>query len=328
MLVALALAGCTTPAPPPPPPVAAPSPVPPPPPAPQSAAARQLLQRADAQIAANLLTSPPGDNALSSLAQALALEPTQPDTVRAVFRGRERIAESYLALAERALQRRERAQAERLLERAAEVDPAHLGLPAMRERLRLASRERVRSVPLAAAELAARSEPLRQRLAGLGSEAKAGRGFVLIRARSDAEGRWIYDQLNRVPGGRLRAEIRRAGSPGLEITTWDNRPVAATGRVAEGTGMDAPLSTLGTVEVPASETATAGIPVDAIPGDALPVEAIASGTGQGPSPAAPPAPADSGSNPTADSAAHPPTTPEPGNHSPAAPEPTACTANC
>jgi hypothetical protein len=303
LVAALALAGCTTPAPAPPAPVAAPVPAAPPPPAPQSPAARQLLQRAEAQIAANLLTSPPGDNALETLAQALALEPTQPDTQRAVFRGRERIAESYLALAEKALQRRERVQAERLLERAAEVDPAHLGLPAMRERLRLAQRERVRSVPLAGQDLAARSEPLRQVLVGLGREAKAGRGFVLIRARSDAEGRWIYDQLNRAPGGRLRAEIRRAGSPGLEITTWDNRPASAT--AGQGTGPAAPLSTHTAVDVPASEVATAGIPVDAIPGDGM--------TGE---PTASPSASSSASSNSSSTAPTP------------AQEPAACTANC
>lgn len=227
LLCALLLASCATPPPPAPPPPVVEVPAPPPEPPPQSAEARRLLERAEQQIAANHLTTPPGGNALETLQQALALEPTQPDTVQAVFRGRERIAESYLALADKALQRRERAQAERLLERAAEVDPEHLGIPPMRERLRLAAVARVRTVALVPADLAARAAGMRADLARLGAEVKRGRGFVAIRARNDAEGRWIYEQLDKAAGGRLRAEIQRAGAPSLEITTYDSRTAAS-----------------------------------------------------------------------------------------------------
>ncbi len=318
LVATLLLAGCATP---PPAPVPAPVevvPAPPPPPPAQSPAARQLLLRADAQIAANHLTTPAGDNALETLAQALALEPDQPDTARAVFRGRERIAESYLALAEQALQRRERSQAERLLERAEAVDGAHLGIAPMRERLRMAARERVRSVVLQTAEVTARSESLGVELQRLGVDAKRGSGRVLIRARSDADGRWIYEQLNRAPGGRLRAEIRRAGSAGLEITTWEAG--AAPAQQAAGTQDSLPMSTGSTAEVLMSAPAPDGIPVDVIPSHAA--------TAHQPMPpgaAAGTAAADHASRETPPSITPPSITP-PSSISPSADLP--CTPNC
>ena len=185
----------------------------------QSAEVKRLLAKAAAQIDARSLSSPEGDNALETLQTALALEPTQPDTLEAVFRGRERIAEVYLALADKALRRFDQQQARQLLERAAAVDPEHLGLAPLRERLRLAAAAQTRSIALDPRELNLRSSALSSTLLQAGGDAKRANAFVQIRARSDEEGRWIYEQLNKAAGGRLRAEILRAGQPSIATTT-------------------------------------------------------------------------------------------------------------
>ena len=214
------LAGCTTAytntsqAPQPPPaPVA-----PPPQPTPQSDEVKRLLAKAAAQIQAKSLTTPAGDNALESLQRALALEPAQPDTLEAVFRGRERIAEVYLDLADQALRRSDQQRARQLLDRATSVDPEHLGIAALKERLRLMAAAQTHSVALDQRELDLRSSTLAGTLLEAGAAAKRTTAFIQIRARTDAEGRWIYEQLNRAPGGRLRAEILRASEPRISTT--------------------------------------------------------------------------------------------------------------
>lgn len=185
---------------------------------PQSDEVKRLLAKAAAQIDARSLSTPTGDNALETLQNALALEPTQPDTREAVFRGRERIAEVYLELADKALRRFDQQQSRQLLERAAIVDPEHLGIAPLKERLRLAAAAETRSIALDPRELNLRSSALSSTLLQAGTDAKRGNAFVQIRARSDEEGRWIYQQLNKASGGRLRAEILRAGQPGIVTT--------------------------------------------------------------------------------------------------------------
>ena len=193
--------------------------------APQSDEVKRLLAKAAAQIDARSLSTPAGDNSLETLQKvletlqkALALEPAQPDTVEAVFRGRERIAEVYLALADNALRRFDQQQARLLVERAVAVDPEHLGIAPLNERLRLASAADRRSVALDPQELNLRSSALSNTLLQAGTDAKRANAFIQIRARSDEEGRWIYQQLNKAGGGRLRAEILRAGQPSISTT--------------------------------------------------------------------------------------------------------------
>ncbi len=194
--------------------------------APQSDEVKRLLAKAALQIDGRSLSSPAGNNALETLQSALeklqnalALEPTHPETVEAVFRGRERIAEVYLALADAALRRLDQQQARQLLERAAAVDPEHLGIAPLKERLRLAAAAQTRSIALDPRELNLRSSALSSTLLQAGTDAKRANAFVQIRARSDDEGRWIYQQLNKGSGGRLRAEIVRARQPGIATTT-------------------------------------------------------------------------------------------------------------
>jgi len=94
----------------------------------------RLLREAEGDLEALRLTTPPGDNAFERYRRVLEIEP---GNARAE-RGLEAIVERYLELARDAVSARELADAERYVERAAEVLPEYPALAAMRETLRLA----------------------------------------------------------------------------------------------------------------------------------------------------------------------------------------------
>ena len=84
-----------------------------------------LLSRADAALAADHLTYPAKDSALTLFDAVLAIDPTS----AAARRGLERIVERYVEMAERAAARGQGARARSMLDRARIVDPDH---PAVR----------------------------------------------------------------------------------------------------------------------------------------------------------------------------------------------------
>jgi hypothetical protein len=68
-------------------------------------------------------------------------------------------------------------------------------------------------IVLDAKKLQAKDPQLTTQLTGVANKAKQTDQFVLIIARTDADGRWIYQQLrNAVPGYLVRGDIR-IGSP-------------------------------------------------------------------------------------------------------------------
>ena len=232
MCIALLTTSCqqSAPTPPAPTPAAPAQTAPIPPPGNElSAAARELLDRAEHQLTRHQLTSPAGDNALATYAQVLEVDkgPAAQDEVR---HGRERVVEAYLGLAESALTNPSTqstataiATAHAYLAQATAIDADHPGIAPMRKRLALIAASIKTRIPLDAAALRARNSTLVQQLQKIGIDAKAKRALVTIFARSDEEGRWIYRQLSSATGDvRLRAEIRRGSTPALQVLYLDN----------------------------------------------------------------------------------------------------------
>lgn len=231
MCIALLTTSCqqSAPTPPAPPPAPAQTAPIPPPGNELSAAARELLDRAEHQLTRHQLTSPAGDNALATYAQVLEVDkgPAAQDEVR---HGRERVVEAYLGLAESALTNPSTqstataiATAHAYLAQATAIDADHPGIAPMRKRLALIAASIKTRIPLDAAALRARNSTLVQQLQKIGIDAKAKRALVTIFARSDEEGRWIYRQLSSATGDvRLRAEIRRGSTPALQVLYLDN----------------------------------------------------------------------------------------------------------
>ena len=66
--------------------------------------------------------------------------------------------------------------------------------------------------------MAAREASVRRQLQRIGFEAKTRDALCVITARSDPEGRWIYQQLADSPGEkRVRAEIEIGTPPSVEL---------------------------------------------------------------------------------------------------------------
>lgn len=174
----------------------------------------ELLAAAERAIAEDRLTTPPVGSAYALYREVLALAPGN----EAAERGLEKIVERYVQLALRAAEVQRYPQAQSMLERARLVDPRHPAIePTERQVALLASarRERVR---LDGAQLQRRAAAVAQRLLQLGSRAGQPGCRVAINARSDAEGRWVYQQLNRGAGdARVRANLRVASPPTVEL---------------------------------------------------------------------------------------------------------------
>jgi tetratricopeptide (TPR) repeat protein len=208
---------------PPPPPVA-------PPPEPGSAATTParvtaapvideerldaLLEQGDEAFAAGRLLTPIDDCAYDYYRAALRVAPNHP----AALHGLGRIADRYLSLAEQAAQRGQFATAQSMLERARIADPNRPGIADTAAMIGRRERADTHHVGLDPAQLAQRAAALAERLRQLGSQAKTGNAWVVIRAGSDADGRWIYQQLARGKGEtRIRAELTIGAPPAVDL---------------------------------------------------------------------------------------------------------------
>lgn len=214
LLACAVLCACqATPEPPPP------EPEPPPPEPVIDVAANQakieaLLLKARFAFEDGNVTWPPGDNALEAYNEVLAIDPDNEGGLR----GLERILEYYVGEAEIAAHRAEFARARSMLDRARLIEPAHPAIEPMDRQIYMLSTAIRDRYPLNRAQLGARSAALARRLETLGAQAKADNIRVIIRARTDAEGRWIYQQMRKAPGElRVRAELTIGSPPSVEL---------------------------------------------------------------------------------------------------------------
>jgi hypothetical protein len=174
----------------------------------------QLLTLGDDALKADHLLIPAGQSAYDYYTQALEIAPGHP----AALAGRDKVVDRYLGRATDAVQRGQFDLASNLLERARFVNDAHEGIAVVERQIanfRNATRERV---VIDGAALAARTPELARKLAVLGQKAKEPGVWVTITARSDPEGRWIYQQLRRAPGAtRIRAELVIGGTVSVQF---------------------------------------------------------------------------------------------------------------
>ena len=182
------------------------------PPAPVSYADQLLADAADA-IDRLHLTTPPGDNAWERYLQILELEPDN----EAAAVGLQRIVDRYLDLADDALTAGDSARASRFLGRAAQVLPGHAGIAHMRVRLASLEHARTNSIALDATGVREQHPAVSEQLLAIGTRAKQAGQRIVITARSDREGRWLYQRLNAAPGPRLRSELRIGRAPALTL---------------------------------------------------------------------------------------------------------------
>ena len=179
----------------------------------------RLLEGAAQALAEDRLTTPEVGSAHGFYQEVLKLDP---DDQRAQ-RGLEKIVERYVRLALTAADRQRYAQGRAMLERARQVDPAHPGIAPTERQLDLLDNARRDKVRLDGEALAKRASAVQGKLKRLGRRASEAGCRVNINARSDAEGRWMYQQLNSGAGdARVRARLTVASPPTVELMCFSN----------------------------------------------------------------------------------------------------------
>ncbi len=221
--LALLVGGCKTPeepAPQPEPPaVSAEPPAEPAPPFDQAQVA-QLLWLAEAALEADQLLTPLSNSAAYWYREVLDLAPDHPQALR----GLERVVERYIVLARRAMDGERWSSARTMLDRASVVDAKHPGIDPLRQQVDLLSRAERLTLALTAEEVRSRAAVARRKLENFGNNARLPRSRVSIRAGSDADARWMYQQLALAPGERrIRAGIDIGLPPLVTVTILPNQ---------------------------------------------------------------------------------------------------------
>ena len=201
-LVAFLVCACTAPTPSqpdtlpvepaPPPDIAPPNPG-------ETEAFLDLIDTAERALADDRLLTPEDDSAYFYYQQASAMAPNHPATTR----GFERIVERYLQLTQLAMERQQWSHARFMLARAEYVDRSHTGIPPVREQLELLANAERLVLRLDRTALRERTTAIASELVEFGRHARSDNARVFIRVPSDADGRWIYQQLSRSPGEKL-----------------------------------------------------------------------------------------------------------------------------
>ena len=178
----------------------------------------KMLSKAERAFRSGRLTEPDHDNAYDTFHAVLLLNPNN-SQARA---GVQAILIRYADLIRRALAERDYYNADILLNRAQIYYPANALLLDLKKEL-AGAREKedeqmlttaptdlaIVDYPLPSGALSRRSSTVSDYLARIAQRLKENGESVMIHARSDAEGRWIYKQLNdAVPGYRVRGDIK------------------------------------------------------------------------------------------------------------------------
>ena len=163
---------------------------------------RLMLANAQQALADDRLMLPVSGSAYSWYQQVLA----QDELNAEAHWGMQQITLRYLQLAEQAFQSRRIDKAEQMLQRAEFIAASPAQTNAIRERYPQTVTDN--EILLATRDLSARGGAIQSQLKMLAQQAKAGQSRLLIIARSDNEGRWIYQQMrSAVEGYRLRGNI-------------------------------------------------------------------------------------------------------------------------
>lgn len=173
-----------------------------------------LLSAADDAFADDRLLYPAPDSALTHYIAVLELVPDQPDALH----GLERIVEAFIERAQRAMRQQRWGAARSMLDRARIADRDHPSLPSLYRQLQHLRDARRLKLELSPAAVRARAPDVADGLVELGQHARQANARVYIRAGSDAEGRWMYAQLNRAHGERrIRAEMEIGRPPQVVV---------------------------------------------------------------------------------------------------------------
>ena len=173
-----------------------------------------FLNRAEVALNKGQLDTPNDDNAFAWYQRVLEIAPDQPDATY----GLERIVERYIARAMEAIAREAWLVARAELDFAEQIDRGSAGILVLRRQIKLLENARRWSLDIPADEVRRRSRIASLKLKNFSPTARAPNARVMIRAGSDADGRWMYEQLNDGPGQRrIRGEIEIGSPPQVRV---------------------------------------------------------------------------------------------------------------
>ncbi len=182
-----------------------------------------LLREAERALEQEHLTTPEHDNAYDRYLAVLQLDPGNQQATGGV----QLIGQRYLALARSALAGSSIASAKRYLNRAQQILGENTLVAQLRNQIR--QTEKTMRAPVQAAhdanvialpstDLSHRDDLIKARLAEVAKQARDTDMAILIVARNDAEGRWIYKQMREaVEGYRLRGDIKIGHQPLIRL---------------------------------------------------------------------------------------------------------------
>lgn len=183
----------------------------------------KLLRAADDALEEDRLTTPLDDNALDRYRAVLVLDASNVHALN----GMKAITQRYLDWARSYLDRDDLTRAGIMLARAKTVDASHAGIKAMSEEIiekapavlkRRPYKARDNEWPLDTARLDSHHPRLVSELSVIAQRLKLSGESMLIVARNDKEGRWIYKKMRQaVPGYRLRGNIKMGRKPRIVI---------------------------------------------------------------------------------------------------------------
>jgi tetratricopeptide (TPR) repeat protein len=173
-----------------------------------------LLDQADQAVKQKRLTRPRGDNAAAYYRQVLKLQPGFEEAEQ----GLENIVDRYLEWSDAAVQQGRLDRARDYLLQARQINQQDPRLDALAQRLRQASKRGSGYTRLDSKQVKLRSAALVQVLGRLADQVRVENARVIIEAPTDAQGRWIYQQLNRRHEDyRIRANMRIDPQAGIRL---------------------------------------------------------------------------------------------------------------
>jgi tetratricopeptide (TPR) repeat protein len=162
----------------------------------------------------NRLMSPAGSNAYDGFRAVLDFDPEN----AVALQGMHDIVLRYVQLADAALQVRQFDNAEDLLNRAARIDPNEIAIADARLRLEQERQIKMDTFALDGNALAERNLEIMAELGEIGQYIRDREATFMINARTDEEGRWIYQTMRNAVGGyRLRGNIAMDSEPSIQV---------------------------------------------------------------------------------------------------------------
>lgn len=177
-----------------------------------------LLDAAEAAERANHLIYPARGSAMSLYHEVLF---TAPGNEHAMA-GLTRLAEHHLELAQIALDQGQLLKADAMVSKARMIYPQYPAIDAMSHQIELLENASRTRETLDWRLVASRSGDLKPQLYRLGGIAKTGDCRVTINVSNDAEGRWVFQQMNAADGEhRVRARVKIASPAAVDILCFE-----------------------------------------------------------------------------------------------------------